>query len=592
MLFRSVITSYASGAVSGKGDNVGSLVGGNDERGTINTSYASGLVSRTEHVGGFAEENSGTINASYASGAALTEPVWENGEYLIYTSADLKIMANWANGSQASADAKYRLMEDIDLDGMDVPWLPIGASIDIPFNGEFNGGGHTVRNFVINRDVDYIGLFGIISGDAQISGLKVISFDIRGKNNVGGLVGLNSGAISASYANGSVSGNNCIGGLAGYNYIGTIITSYASGPARGTGHCIGGLVGQNYGTIITSYASGAVSGNQHIGGLVGYNEGTIGHRHPSGNQFVVGLVRYDNRGTINSSYASGEVIGYWSVGGLVGRNSRGTINTSYAIGAVSGTGRYVGGLVGYNNNGIISTSYTSGAVSGENEFVGGLIGENSKGTINLSYWLQDTPANINTGLKGIGVDDNVKNTNVTSLSLASMANRASFNADSWNFYGDPGVTTPDWCYTSFDNGAAPALLAFFDPKSAPDFNRINRGFIHIIPQSAELHAGEVKQLQFGTPGFKSLDVQGFYLSVPGLSGDKITIENPGMYKAVLSIDEHGIITVSADSTSFRNTSVENITISVDHKIGGYPQLQKSFSLFIIPDSTINRSDIR
>ena len=216
--------------------------------------------------------------------AVIVEPVLENGEYLIYTSADLKIMADLVNGT-ASRDAKYRLMEDINLDGIDVPWLPIGVNTTVFFNGEFNGDGHTIRNFVINRDSYFVGLFGVVSGDAQISDLKVISFDIRGKSNVGGLVGRNYGQINTSYARGAVSGDANVGGLVGMNSGGKISASYATGVISGY-FDIGGLVGGNNGTISTSYASGSVSGdvesgggfkNDNIGGLVGRNwSGEIG----------------------------------------------------------------------------------------------------------------------------------------------------------------------------------------------------------------------------------------------------------------------------------------------------------------------------
>ena len=369
------------------------------------------------------------------SGAAIAEPVWENGEYHIYTSADLKVMADWVNDSTVSRDAKYRLMEDIDLDGMDVPWLPIGAITNV-FGGEFNGGGHTIHNFVISRDANYIGLFGVISGDARISDLKAISFDVRGNWFVGGLVGVNgNGIISVSSANGTVSGDNGVGGLVGGNYIGTISTSYTNVAVNG-GLNVGGLVGHNEGTIITSYASGAVNGKiSYIGGLVGMNY----------------------NGTISISYASGAVSGNLEVGGLAGENS-GTISTSYASGAVIGS-IDIGGLAGWNLNGTISTSYASGLVSGDQQ-IGGLVGYNYNGTINTSYWLQDAVKNINTGLSGVGRDNNAISTDVTSLNLAGMANRASFNTVSWKFHGDSGVTSPDWCYTSFDNGAAPALFAF------------------------------------------------------------------------------------------------------------------------------------
>ena len=582
------------------------------------------------------------------NGAGLAEPVWENGEYHIYTSADLKVMADWVNNSTVSRDAKYRLMEDIDLGGMDVHWLPLGLNENIFFNGEFNGGGHAIRDFVISRDANYVGLFGIISNDAKISDLKVMSFDVRGNTGVGGLVGYSEGTISTTYARGAVNGIEAIGGLVGYN-LGTINTSYASGAVSGdigvgglvgysegtinigyasgavsgAGIYSGGLVGYSIGTINTSYASGAVSGYNCVGGLVGLNDagGIINTSYASGtitgNKYVGGLVGGSGVGAIITSYASGVVSGDVAVGGLAGASENSAISTSYSSGAVSGNNQ-TGGLVGWNLGGAISTSYASGAVSGSTR-VGGLVGDNDDGgtistsyasgavsgytgvgglvgsnfgTINPSYWLQDAPANINTGLKGVGSDNNVISTHVTSLDIAGMANRASFNAASWKFYGDPVVIKTDWCYTSFDNCVAPALFAFFDPASAPDFNVISGNHFHIIPQSAELRAGEMKQLQISTPGFKDLAVQGFNLSAPGLSGDKITIEMPEMYKAVLSIDERGVITVSADSTLFRNSNIESLIISVDHKIGGYPQLQKSFSLFVMPDAAINRSDIR
>ena len=285
-----------------------------------------------------------------SSGVAIAELVWENGEYRIYTSADLEVMSGWVNNMH-SADVKYRLMEDIDLDGMDIPWLPIGANSATSFNGEFNGGRHAIRNFVISRDADWIGLFGVVSSDAKISDLRVISFDVRGQRCAGGLIGYNEGTISTSYASGAVNGNELVGGLVGDN-SGTIITSYASVAVNGYWY-VGGLVGRNESTVSRSYASGTVSGVFHIGGLVGWNEGTI-----------------------SASYANGAVSGFRDIGGLAGRNNKGTINSSYAIGTVNGKNEYIGGLVGNNYEGIINTSYASGMTIGD-AGVGGLVGGES-----------------------------------------------------------------------------------------------------------------------------------------------------------------------------------------------------------------------
>ncbi|MCT7520348.1 beta strand repeat-containing protein, partial [Aliarcobacter cryaerophilus] len=109
--------------------------------------------------------------------------------------------------------------------------------------------------------------------------------------------------------NGSVNGQDLLGGLVGLNYNGTISNSYATGNVSGHSGIhshVGGLVGENVGTISNSYASGNVAGNWYVGGLVGINIGTI-----------------------TNSYASGNVAGNFRVGGLVGRNDAGKIENSF-----------------------------------------------------------------------------------------------------------------------------------------------------------------------------------------------------------------------------------------------------------------------
>ena len=79
-----------------------------------------------------------------------------------------------------------------------------------------------------------------------------------------GLVGENTGEITASYATGNVNGQasdrDWVGGLAGHNSnIGTIRDSYSTGAAHGgNGNTdrVGGFVGVNNGIIAASYATG------------------------------------------------------------------------------------------------------------------------------------------------------------------------------------------------------------------------------------------------------------------------------------------------------------------------------------------------
>ena len=115
----------------------------------------------------------------------------------------------------------------------------------------------------------------------------------------GGLIGESRGVISASRAEGSVSGLSNVGGLAGFN-AGPVTASYATGSVSSSGDAVGGLIGSIHsGPVTASYATGDVSGKKWVGGLVG---------NPYRN------VR------VSASYATGDVSGDESVGGLLGRN--------------------------------------------------------------------------------------------------------------------------------------------------------------------------------------------------------------------------------------------------------------------------------
>ncbi|HJT34293.1 MAG TPA: GLUG motif-containing protein [Pirellulales bacterium] len=96
---------------------------------------------------------------------------------------------------------------------------------------------------------------------------------------VGGLVGyMYGGAISQSYATGSVSAPDYVGGLVGWTSGGKISQSYAIGAVSGVGN-VGGLIGYNNSIVTQTFAAGAVTGTtpSTTGGLVGVNDanGTV-----------------------------------------------------------------------------------------------------------------------------------------------------------------------------------------------------------------------------------------------------------------------------------------------------------------------------
>ncbi len=150
-------------------------------------------------------------------------------------------------------------------------WEPIGTSSD-SFTATFEGNGRTIANLFVNRgSADYVGLFGRMGTGAAIRNVGVLDVRVAGKDSVGGLAGFlhyQSEMIANSYATGSVSGNDYVGGLVGVHSGGTIRDSYARGSVSGDDY-VGGLLGFHTGEIAYSYATGRVSGDESVGGLVG-----------------------------------------------------------------------------------------------------------------------------------------------------------------------------------------------------------------------------------------------------------------------------------------------------------------------------------
>ena len=291
-------------------------------------------------------------------------------------------------GCPSAGCTGYELNADLDFDtngsgnadsgddywNNELGWEPIGIHVyddsSMRFRAIFEGNGHSISNLFINRgNANYVGLFGITLSSSQIRNTGLRSFNVIGGHYVGGLVGQGRGAITSSYASGSVArARSFAGGLIGFNY-GPITASYASGSVRGTGDYVGGLIGRNDGgQIKDSYFSGSVSGTEDdVGGLVGANW---------------------SNATITTSYASGSVTGTGEhVGGLVGDNN-GNITASYASSSVTGD-NYVGGLVGDNSR-AITANYSSGFVIGTEDYVGGMVGTSRIGNIKVSYWDTET----------------------------------------------------------------------------------------------------------------------------------------------------------------------------------------------------------
>ena len=103
-------------------------------------------------------------------------------------------------------------------------WEPIGEDFSSPFTAIFDGGGFTIAGLAIRQSETFIGMFGVISGNAHLRGLGLVGnlSDYTGSGfaiETGGLVGRQAGSsiITNCYVTGAVDGggNGFIGGLVG-----------------------------------------------------------------------------------------------------------------------------------------------------------------------------------------------------------------------------------------------------------------------------------------------------------------------------------------------------------------------------------------
>jgi len=374
--------------------------------------------------------------------------------YLIETAEDLRHLADWVNAGNNAAGLFFKMTRDIDISSE--YWTPIGINQDNVFSGNFNGGGHKITglNIPVSMDVQYAGLFGVVSnaifknltveignvgvrashyetayagGIAArgvtveiinchvIGAISVTGCEFASRDFAGGIIGYGN-TLSLSYSSfvGEIQANAWmanLGGLVGATWRGNIMNSYAYST----------VLSLEENDAITSrfYTQSIVMRHANTGGLVGFNDGIISHSYAvstvSSAYTVGGLVGYNSGRDSNISYsfAISTVSGNSNVGGLVGINREGNISHSYAHSTIAlpvsntrlgATG--IGGLVGSNRGrySSISYSYAISTISGNRDInininisnVGGLVGRN-EGSISNSHAISTVYGTRNIG---------------------------------------------------------------------------------------------------------------------------------------------------------------------------------------------------
>ena len=237
------------------------------------------------------------------------------------------------------------LLTDIDLTGADFSGIPI-------FCGNFDGNGHTVSGLSITRDGSNMGLFRYVDASGVIQNLTVsgaVTPD-GSRSAVGGIAGHNAGKIQNCFFDGTVSGSDDVGGIAGINAITGIIDGCHSKGVITGDHRVGGVVGNNLGVVRscnnrsgvnttaeenqiklsdisleTITGSESVSTVTDIGGIAGTssgvirqskNRGNVGYQHMGYN---VGGIAGTQTGYLYKCENFAQVYGRKEVGGIVGQ---------------------------------------------------------------------------------------------------------------------------------------------------------------------------------------------------------------------------------------------------------------------------------
>lgn len=184
----------------------------------------------------------------------------------------------------------YKIELHTDLDFTDqISFAPIGSyEFGRPFEGDFYGNGHLLKNLKINSSENYVGVFGYTQG-AVIKELNIQDSQIHSSSATG------TGGI-AGYASGSI---------LGCSFSGTIEALEGSA---------GGITGNNWGNIDDCIVYGAIKGSD-VNGSYTHQEKTA--------SFGAGGVCGDNSGTVSRCINYGEVSidsDFYDAGGIVGQN--------------------------------------------------------------------------------------------------------------------------------------------------------------------------------------------------------------------------------------------------------------------------------
>lgn len=284
----------------------------------------------------------------------------EASPYLIRSVRDILKLQNAVDVQGVRYDNTYFRMEnDLDFSGVE-DFIGISSNgVDRAFNGIFDGNGHSIKNWKIDRvglddrhrptkpdaSTRMAGFFLFTGRQSVIRNLTMDrSCTVIAGSHVSALVSQNYGRIENCRNYATVLGiGSQTGGLVAVNYdTGLILKSYNGGEVKCGGSVSGGIAAANIGEINACMNGGSMTNDRFstespemakmgaVGGIAGYNFGKIGN-----------VINY---GTVTAPL---------SAGGLIGENKEGAhVEKSLSAGVCTETRSIQkhGAVIGYQKN--------------------------------------------------------------------------------------------------------------------------------------------------------------------------------------------------------------------------------------------------
>lgn len=282
----------------------------------------------------------------------------ETNPYIIATAQDILQFGNCL-GEHLEAPvegtklrtAYYRMDVDIDMTGQ-ANFIPACDAADKPFNGTFDGNGHSITNLAIGGEHDATGFIGYIGKDGVVRNLNIGAGCVisSAMPQVGSVAGYSEGTIENCTFAGGIVAVDKVGGIVGKLAAGYVGNCRFSGSISAEKSECGGIAGVMEGGRVNSC-------------VFDRNAALVSADGTSGVGGVIGNITAAQDIAVNSCAVYGDITGRANIGGVIGKiqpqsdGQKTIVTNSACIGSTLTTigldGNYhtVAGIVGYTARG-------------------------------------------------------------------------------------------------------------------------------------------------------------------------------------------------------------------------------------------------